>query len=348
MEVLHIGLGRRGRQWLEIVQNATHMTSVGCVDSEPSAREWVKMRFSHIACYERLDEAIKHCKIDAAIIATPPALHAVQTIELLESGCAVLLEPPFAVSLTDGVRMQATAYRTGQVLMIAQNYRYAACECTLRQLLHTGKVGTITHISCIDHRPTLTPQNFLAQIEYAQLLAVGVHHFDSLRSIVGSDPVQVIARCRNASWSPYQHGSITEAFVEMEHNIHVQYYGSLTSNYYEHKLWIEGDKGVLWTDRSQVWWRKRGWRFFVPIRLHHMPRGDARIYPREGTTTLLEQFTAAIREKRIPETSAADNLWTLSIMEAVRYSDQTGKIVRIPELFSMLGVLPTRTMHDGQ
>jgi hypothetical protein len=58
----------------------------------------------------------------------------------------------------------------------------------------------------------------------------GIHHFDSLRRVLGVNPVSLMARCSRAPWSAYRHGSTTEALLEMEHNIHVQYHGSLTSN----------------------------------------------------------------------------------------------------------------------
>jgi predicted dehydrogenase len=259
-----------------------------------------------------------------------------------------MLEKPFATSLVDGVRVVEAARRTGQSIMVAQNYRYAPCERTLQQLVGEGKVGTITHVSCIDHRARPAQGNFLVGVEYAQVLDVGAHHFDSLRSILGVNPVRVMARCTKAPWSAYHHGSTTEAFVEMEHHINVQYYGSLTSSRSEHALWLEGAKGVLWTDRSRVWWRKRGWRFFLPIRLRRVPPGDAAQYPREGTATLLKQFAAAVREGRVPETSGDDNVWTLSMVEAAMRSDKTGKAVCIAELFAAAGMLPAAAAVNDQ
>ena len=162
------------------------------------------------------------------------------------------------------------------------------CEATLQQLVREGRVGTITHVSCVDRRSCPAQGNFLAQADYAQVLDVGAHHFDNLRSMLGVNPVSVMARCSKAPWSAYRHGSTTETLLEMDHNIHVQYHGSLTSNRNEHALWIEGDRGVLWTDRSRLWWRKRGWRFFLPIRARKILAGDAPRYLAQRYDDMLE------------------------------------------------------------
>jgi predicted dehydrogenase len=320
------------------------------VDSEVAALAWVKARFPHLkdACYQEPDQAFREIAADAVIIASPPALHASHAIGALEAGLTVMLEKPFATSLADAAQVVKAARRADRAVMVAQNYRYARCESTLQHLVRQGRVGTVSHVSCIDRRSRPAQGNFLAQIDYPQVLDVGAHHFDSLRSMLGVNPVRVIARCSKVPWSEYQHGSTTEALLEMEHNVHVQYHGSLTSNRHEHALWIEGDKGVLWTDRSRLWWRKRGWRFFLPIGARKVPAGDALKYPREGTETLLNQLKAAVVEKRLPETNGEDNLWTLSMIEAVMLSDETGTTVSIADLFHKAGIPWIASARNGR
>jgi len=339
MDIIHIGLGTGGRQWLHMVRDHLECRSIACVDPEPSALEWVQAHFPTLktACYKSLAEALKHIQADAVIIASPPALHATQAIEALEAGLGVMIEKPFAPSLAEGVRIVETARRTKRPVMVAQKSRFMRCERMLRQLVHAGQVGTITHVSCIDQQARPATDNGLAQTDYAQLLDTGTQHFDSLRSILGVQPVRVIARCGKAPWSPYRHGSTTEALLEMEHTIHVQYYGSLTSNRSTHSWWIEGEKGVLWADR-RVWWRKRGWRFFLPMRWHKIPPGEAHTFPYAGATSLLKQLRAAVVEGTRPETHADDTLWTLAMVEAARLSDKAGKAIRIAEVFAAAGV----------
>jgi predicted dehydrogenase len=340
MRIIHIGLGVRGRHWLEIVRDRPDITSVGCVDPEAAALAWIKARFPRLkdACYEKPDQAFRDIAADAVIIASPPAMRASQAIEALEAGLTVMVEKPFATSLAEAAEVMKAARRAGRAMIVAPNYGHGRCDSTLRQLVREGRVGTVSHVSCIDRRSCPAQGNSLAQVGYAQVLDVGAHHFDTLRSILGVNPVSAMARCGKSPWSAHRHGSTTEALLEMEHNVHVHYHGSLTSNRDEHALWIEGDRGVLWTDRSRLWWRKRGWRFFLPIRARKFPAGDGLKYPREGTATLLDQLKGAAVERQPPETNGEDTLWTLSTVEAVMLSDKMGTTVRIADLFHAAGI----------
>ena len=63
-----------------------------------------------------------------------------------------------------------------------------------------------------------------------------------------------------------------------------------------------------------------------------MPKGDELPYPKAGTVSLLNQFRDAIRHGRVPETSAADNLWTLAMVEASVLSHREGRKVSIAEV----------------
>ena len=107
MNIIHVGLGIRGRHWLEIVRDYPYGTSVACIDPEPRALDWVRTHFSNLkhACYEDLDKALKNIKADAAIISSPPAFHATHAIVALEAGLAVMIEKPFATSVAEGARI---------------------------------------------------------------------------------------------------------------------------------------------------------------------------------------------------------------------------------------------------
>lgn len=335
MDIIHIGLGDVGRRWLEAVREHPESRSVACVDTDVAALAWVKTHFPALAtsCYTSLAEACQHVQAEAALITVAPATRAQQAIEALTAGLGVMLEAPLAVSFAEGVRLLETAQRVKRAVLVAQHGRFARCERTLQHLVRSGRLGTITHVSCMDHQAY--PSASLREVgrEYVQAQWAGVHHFDSLRAILNAQPVCVMARCYSAPWSTYPHGATTEALFEMTDNIHVQYYGSLTSSRLAHALWLEGDKGVLWTDRRRVWWRKRGWRFFMPLRTRRVPAGDGQVL-HEGAMSLLRQLHAAVSTGAVSEASGADSLWTLAMVEATRRSDQETRVVHIAEMFA--------------
>lgn len=241
MDILHIGLGGRGRHWLEIVRDRKDANSVGCVTSNPEARSWVERHCPGVTCYDRLETALQQVKAEAAIVATRPTEHAAQTMTALEAGLAVLVEKPLAMHLADCVKVVDAARRASKPVMVAQNYRYRRCEQAMQGLIREGKLGAITHISCIDRRAEPAGDNYRLGMDYVQMMDVGVHHFDSLRAMLGVNPVRVLAKCTQDPWSGYSHGSTTEAFFDLESDLRVHYFGSLTANRYEHELRIEGE-----------------------------------------------------------------------------------------------------------
>jgi predicted dehydrogenase len=95
MNVIHIGLGGRGQQWLGVVRGRPDMRSISCVDPDTSALDWVRVHFpdQRDACYERLDEALRYVA-DAAIIASPWRCVRAWLLQALEAGLTVMIELP--------------------------------------------------------------------------------------------------------------------------------------------------------------------------------------------------------------------------------------------------------------
>jgi len=192
-------------------------------------------------------------------------------------------------------------------------------DSALAQLLRQGRVGTITHVSLVDHRPNAGLSR--DHVNYLQLRTAGIYAFETLRRVLGVNPVNILARCTAAPWHDQQHGTITEAIVEMEGNIHVQYHGSLTSIGDEFALRIDGDRGVLRSSGRSIWWRKRGWPMFVPI---------------------WSTLPGRRLEQRQVGTDSEGSLWSVAMSEAAIESDRTGRVVRVAAMLSEPGpVIPT-------
>ena len=173
------------------------------------------------------------------------------------------------------------------------------------------------------------------------LSEIAVHHFDSFRYLFNRQPVAIFAESHNPPGSDYAAGAAVSAVIEFDGGLPVQYSGTLVANRYEYSLWVQGDKGDIWTDRRWVWWRPRGQRFFRPVKLVPVPKGDEKRYPKAGTVSLLNQFRDAVIEGKTPETNGEDNLWTLAMVDAGIRSIHESRKVQIGEVFN-----PTRK-HSG-
>lgn len=334
MRVIHIGVGVRGRHWLEIVRDHPGVTSVGCVDPDRSALAAVRRQFPSLtdACFARDDQAAAHLRADAAIVATPPACHARACLEALEAGWAVMVEKPFTLGVDDALRVVARARVLKRSLLVAQNYRFAPAERTVREVIRGGLLGPLTSVTCHARRCRPGAGTSLEDVPYAQVLETGVHHFDSLRSMLGRNAVSIVARVANTAGSGYQHGAISTALIDMDDGVPIEYLGTLTSHRDEYHLRVEGTHGSLATDGQRVWWRRKGRRFFWPVRSVAVPKGDALPYPRRGTASLLNALRAAVVNGTEAETSGLDNLQTMAMLDAVKRSTEERRRVEIREV----------------
>jgi predicted dehydrogenase len=323
---------------VQFVQERPDMLPVACVDSDPQALAAARGVSRGAACqyFTDLDSALAGAEADAALIASPSALHAEHALKALAAGLAVMIEKPFATSVKDAASVLESAAAVGKPVVIAEQFRFAPAERTIRKMAQEGRLGAIGTVTFTDRRrlPVSEQGPWVARMEYPQLQEIAVHHFDSLRAFLGRRPLSVVARVSNPPWSTYRSGACTHALIEMAEGPQVQYLGTLTSHRYGCSVWIEGEKGVAWTNRRFVWWRPRGTRWFRPVRLVAVPRGDGAPFPRGGSVSLLDSLRDAVVAGRVPETAGADNIWTIAMMQAAMRSVAEHRAVGIDEVLA--------------
>jgi len=349
LRIIHIGIGIRGRQWLELIKDYPEITSVACVDADSRALDEAKGTYGSTACqyYNDVGTALRAVEADAALIASPSSLHSEHALKALEAGLAVMIEKPFASSIEEARQIIERATEVNKPVIVAEQFRFVPAERTVRKLVQDGMLGQITSVTFIDRRrmPSHTQGLWMATMQYPQLQEIAVHHFDSLRSFFTRRPISMMARVWNPPWSDYQHGACTEAMIEMEDGIHIQYLGTLTSHRYAYSVWIEGEHGVLWTNRKIVMWRARGKKLFWPARRVKVPKGDDAPFPREGSISLLNGLRDALLYGEKPETSGEDNIWTLAMVEAGKRSAAEGRLVPIEEVLPD-SILPQKVQEE--
>jgi predicted dehydrogenase len=340
IKLIHVGVGVRGRHWLDIVAHHADFVSAACVDKDEKALQEARTVAGqeHGKFFGSLEDALTDVQADAALIASPTSLHARHTLQALNAGLAVMVEKPLATSLTEAASLAERARAVARPLMVAENYRFFPAERTLRRMLDDGIAGRVGSAVCVDRRdqPSQTQGAWVKSMDHPFLSEIAVHHFDSFRYLFTRQPISVFARSYNPPGSTYDGRAATQALIEMEGGFPIQYSGTMVASRYEYGLWIEGESGDLWTDRKRVWWRPRGRRFFWPVRLVPVPKGDELPYPKAGTVSLLNQFRDAMTQGKAPETSAEDNLWSLAMVEASVVSDRDGRKVPIDEVLTPL------------
>jgi len=84
--------------------------------------------------------------IDAAIVATPNAIHATVALQLLDAGVHVLVEKPMAVTGAECDAMIAAARASGACLAVGQMYRFNPAYRWVKALVASGALGDIRHV----------------------------------------------------------------------------------------------------------------------------------------------------------------------------------------------------------
>ena len=338
IRLIHLGVGIRGRHWLEIVNEHPDFESAACVDhSETALDEARKMPGQqHGRFYRTFEEALAQVKADAVLISSPSFLHAPHAIQSLDAGLGVMVEKPIGLTLPEALTVVERQRRGTLPVMVAENYRFFPAERTVRDLLHKKVAGRIGSAICIDRRdqPSDTLPPWVKGMKQPFLTEIAVHHFDSFRYFFGQAPVSISAQVYNPPGSTYEGCAAAEAVIEFDAGVRVQYVGTMGATRYEYSLSIEGEHGDIWTDRKRVWWRPKGRRFFSRAPLVPVPKGDERPYPHGGTMALLDQFRDALRHGTVPDTNAADNLWTLAMVDASIASDAQRREVPIGDVFT--------------
>jgi len=336
IKVVQVGAGLRGRQWAGFVKAHPDVECVAIVEPDAASREKARPILGD-GCVQFADltEALQKVKADAALIVSPSATHGDVTTRCLEAGLTVMVEKPLAVTVEEGRRVLEKARQVNKQVIVAENYRFFPAERTVLRLLREQFLGRLDNAIMIDrrHQPSRVEGPWFGQIEYPQLQEIATHHFDSLRGFFGARPNSMSVRVWNPPWTDYKHGANTEALIDFGH-MQVQYLGTLLSHRYGFSLWVEGEKGVLWTNRKLVLWRPGGSRWFRPIRNDKVPKGDEKPYPKGGTTSLLNSLRDAVQNGARAETRGEDNIWTVAMVEAGKLSDRERRTVALSEVYA--------------
>ena len=337
IKVIQVGAGIRGRHWIEFVKSHPDVECVAVVEPDAGSREKARSVIGSGGCalHADLNEAFGATQADAALVVSPSATHAEVSMRCLDAGLTVMVEKPLAVTVADGRRVLERARTAGKQVIVAENYRFWPAERTIKRLLDEKFLGVLDNAIMVDRRnqPSRVEGPWFGQIEYPQLQEIATHHFDSLRGFFGARPASIAVRVWNPPWTDYRHGANTEALVDFGH-MQVQYVGTLLSHRYGFSLWIEGEKGVLWTNRKFVAFRPRGSRWFRPMRNDRVPSGDEKPYPKGGTTSLLNSLRDAVTSGGRAETRGEDNIWTVAMVEAGKLSDRERRTVALSEVYA--------------
>jgi predicted dehydrogenase len=186
-----IGAGKHGARYIRHIREDCPGVEIAAITRrDPAKLRATADEFGAKAC-SSYRELIAGGGLDAVIAVVPPTLHFDIVREAARAGLPVLLEKPAAPNLGVGREMLAVLEKHPVPVMVAQTLRYNG---VVRRLLQEREsIGTI-HAITLSQRFEKSPLAWLDEPLVSGggiTLHTGVHLFDLLRVLAGSETVRV-------------------------------------------------------------------------------------------------------------------------------------------------------------
>jgi predicted dehydrogenase len=246
----------------------------------------------------------------------------------LEAGCHVLVEKPFVTDLEEARELTESAEAKGLTLGVVQNWRTRSNSQALKRALEAERIGPVSHIFFRYLRDREKPHlpDYLFDEPDPILWAMGIHHLDLFRYLLGQDIVRVEGFAARPEWSRYKVPSINHLWMETDAGVVISYvatFSSRNAHLPQESLQIEGELGTLYNDSDYfeppVWLSLRDSE--EPEDLTADVSDADRDYQAQydiADLAVLRDFRAAVTTGTPLIASARDNLGTLATLDSAR------------------------------
>ncbi|TNU73127.1 Gfo/Idh/MocA family oxidoreductase [Miniimonas arenae] len=334
---------------------------VALVDPVPgrAARARDELGLADAEVYEDASAMLVVGNVDLVSIATPPATHAALTVAALDAGVHVLVEKPMAPSLEECDAMIAAAQRSGRVLSVVAQNRFRDDTATLKEVLDSGLVGSLSHVRVdsawwrgteyydLDWRGTWASEGGGCTLNHA------IHHLDLTLWLVGR-PDSVTAVLTNA-----QHENSEVEDLSVAVLTHGRALSEITASVVHHG---EEQGIVVQAEKARV---SQPWRAVAEVANPSgfgTPEGDVELVarlnalaashvplPHLGHAGQVADVLAAIREGRAPAIGGADGRNAVELVTAIYQAGIERRTVDLPlsedNPFYRAGALVERAPH---
>ena len=250
--------------------------------------------------YESFEDMLEDARLDSVFVLTPKESHTQFVLGALEAGLDVFCEKPLATVISEARAMADAAERTGRILMVGFNRRYA-------------EVYQRAHEEFVEQPPQFcVAQKNRTGTEYRATLENAIHMVDLMRWFCG-EPESVAAH--TVASDPYAEEG-TMALIRFKS-------GSLG-------VLVASRTAGEWDERLDLYGGLRSVRVVAPDTLSVTTGGETRMLemrPRAngwaqvnrtmGFGPEVEHFFECIRERRQPLTNGREAVETQLLMEAI-------------------------------
>lgn len=342
----HTGRGDYGHAWETAWNHFSSVEVVAVADPDEAGREAAQKKSGAPRGYADYREMLRREKPNlAAICPRWPDQRVEMVTAAAEAGAHILLEKPFARSLTEADTMVAAAERNKVKIQVGHIARTAPIALRLRDMIRAGEIGTLLEIRGRGKEDRRAGGE--------DMMVLGTHIFDFFRMFAGdpkwvfahvtqdgaeadrghvrapSEPVGPVAG--NQISAMFAFGNGLHAFFASHANegpgvvrYGVTFYGSKGAIAFPMDCYPGGNPFIL---RSASWLPERpgaGWQ-----KIDVLP--EERVDTREKANAMMvSDLLEAIEQGREPSCGARDGRWTVEMVEGIYHSQRTGARQEFP------------------
>lgn len=183
-----IGLGAIGQKHCESLVQIRQAKLSAIADVNETVLKKTAEKFGARA-FTNYKQMLADSDLDAVVIATPDHLHREASILAAEAGKHILVEKPIATTEEDALEMMKAAEKAGVKLMVGFTLRFIPHYKQARQAVENSSLGQM--VSIFARRLNVITQAERIGGRCGVLHFLGIHDFDMLRWMVGSEPVSI-------------------------------------------------------------------------------------------------------------------------------------------------------------
>lgn len=284
--------------------------------------------------------------IDAVSICTANYNHAESAILALQKGKHVLCEKPMATTLADCRQMYMEARKSGCLLMLAHNQRFAPAHVTAKKLITEGFIGKV--ISFETHFCHSGPENWIQKADswffdkkraqFGAMADLGIHKTDLIHYLTG-DYITEVSSMLSTVDKKYTDGTpisvddnaycLYQTKNGIPGSMHVSW--TLYAGYEDNSTRIYGTEGVLRIyddpEYSLILDKKDGTseRFKLDAITNNKEQNEGT----QKSTGVIDHFIDSILGRTTCRIDAGEALHAMEAIFAAEESSKTGTKIKI-------------------
>lgn len=328
--------------WVELIKQSRSFQLVAAHDVSDEANQ----RMVRKGClpadrvYKDLDTMLGNTPCDALLVSNPAEFHAAAVRSALTHNLHILVEKPFVTDMREGIELAGMLAKSGRIAAVVQNWRSKDVGISLREAIKSGVAGRIGHIffRYVRNRENPAYPKYIFQEEYPLLYAMGIHHLDLFRYILGEEYDTVSGSSFKPPWSMYSSDTGLDLFLKTGKGVSVMYSGTVSSKNNgipQESLVIEGEKGTLFNESQwcepPLWFYPAGGGERIDLTGHVKERSVREQYDRSDRY-ILENFCNAIAGREEPVCDAKDGLRSICALEASRLACESAKTIFVEKI----------------